>query len=684
MRSFIVFTLLLSLSTGVFAQDTLPLPNFDSLFTTINLDNIVVTAQYAPTDSRSSVFPVSIISKETIELRGASNLGELLGQELNISLNEDGVFGTNPSIQGMGGENVLILLDGIPMVGRQNGEIDLNQIPMDNIIRIERIDGPMSAIYGNNAQAGVINIISKKSQVEPFEFDLNTQVETIGILNSSGRVGGQLGKSFIQGAGRYFSFDGHSDTTSRSAFWRPKTQLGGDFLFSHDFGKERTLLYKLQYLDQEIADLGDMRRPQFLPYAFDTYYNTKKLDNFLIFNGEVLNKHYLDFTAGYSTLKRETDALQYYIEEDSIKTIAQDTSFIRAFTNRAVIASQYGGKIEFRAGYHLNYEAIKSENLFDAQLNRNQFAAIGDYSVFGTLQYRPLSKLVLESAVRFTYNTGYKAPITPSFHVKYELSKPLILRASYGRGFRAPSVDELYFEFRDVGHPVILGNSALKAETSHNWRTQLSYKQNLNKSHTLGFDVALFFSSFTNKIDLAQIVNTNTYTYQNFQDTLNFGVNLLGNYSWKDFSVNAGLSVTATNNDLPDLSTDKPTYAARITMNQVVKYHWRKAKLHFSLFSKEYFRQTWYYQDDGDNGAVTKGFVDPYVLMDFTANKRFWKDRISLTIGVHNILNVSKINSEGPVAIHSSEDGYTDVHWGRSFFGKIGIHWTAGKSKENF
>ena len=77
-------------------------------------------------------------------------------------------------------ENVKIMVDGIPIIGRLDGNIDLGQINLDNIERVEIIEGPMSVSYGSDALGGVINLITKKSQVKTYNLLLSQQFETKG------------------------------------------------------------------------------------------------------------------------------------------------------------------------------------------------------------------------------------------------------------------------------------------------------------------------------------------------------------------------------------------------------------------------------------------------------------------------------------------------------------------------
>ena len=104
-----------------------------------DLEEIVVTGQYAPISESNSVYKVKVINQDYITSRGAISLPQVLNSQLNLRLQEDGVLGSSINIQGLGGENVKVLIDGVPVVGRLNGSVDLSQINMNNVERIEVI-----------------------------------------------------------------------------------------------------------------------------------------------------------------------------------------------------------------------------------------------------------------------------------------------------------------------------------------------------------------------------------------------------------------------------------------------------------------------------------------------------------------------------------------------------------------
>ncbi len=672
-----IFVLLLTFLiklTPANGQDTLSLPNIDSIFTTIDLDAYIVTGQYAPTDSKNSVFPVQTITKKSIENRGVTDLQELLSQELNINIQQDEFLGGGMSLQGTDGENIKILIDGVPVIGRQNGMVDLRQINLTNVDRIEVIEGPVSALYGNNALGGVINIITKKSQIHKFEIEANSLAETVGRINVDGRLGARFGKLYVQLHGARNYFDGYSTDSTRSVFWNPKEQYNAGGLLRQDFKNDQTLQYTFQYFNEKLDDLGNLRRPQFNPYAFDDFYYTRRIDNSLFFKGNVFKNYYLDVNAGYNYYVRKKASFQYFFDTNENEPIQllNDTTSFSSITNRTTIASQYKGKFNFMAGVDLNYTTGEGQRINDTTETKSNFARIGDYGLFASVQYTPFKKLTIQPAVRATYNTDYKAPITPSLNVKFEITDHLLLRGSYARGFRAPSLKELYLEFIDFNH-FIIGNQDLKAERSNNYQLHLEYKNKFKDKQKLKLSWAGYFNQFQNKIDLIEI-EQNRFQYSNFNDTITVGTNIRMKYTVGDFSLGMGFALNGVSNDLPDIEEQLPTFSFGFSTNQVLTYNWKKHHLSFSLIRKDNAKRTWYYQSIVD-GKLTaeQGFIEGYGLMDITVAKQFWNNRIRLTTGVHNIMNIQQTQSQGPVGIHSSEDGISDIGWGRSFFLRLGI-----------
>ena len=128
------------------------------------LKEVVVTGQIGEQNKTESMNTFITISRDKIQSMSSNNLGELLSNESLFDLNIDPVLGTSLSIQGIQGNNVNILIDGVPIIGRKSGQINLDQIDLSNIDKIEILKGPASVNYGTNSTGGIINLITKKKE----------------------------------------------------------------------------------------------------------------------------------------------------------------------------------------------------------------------------------------------------------------------------------------------------------------------------------------------------------------------------------------------------------------------------------------------------------------------------------------------------------------------------------------
>ncbi len=128
----------------------------DTTAFSVNMEQFVFTAQHKPTHYKKANHKISIISAEELQQRAVVTLDQALLTHPSIRINVDPILGSTIRMRGMSGRNVAILIDGIPVIGRLNGNVDLSQINMNNVERIEIVEGALSNIYvppqGNKQQ----------------------------------------------------------------------------------------------------------------------------------------------------------------------------------------------------------------------------------------------------------------------------------------------------------------------------------------------------------------------------------------------------------------------------------------------------------------------------------------------------------------------------------------------------
>ena len=125
-----------------------------------SLKEVLITATRTERQLSSLPIPAQIITKESITKSGALRLSDILSEQTGLITVPDFGGGEGIQMQGLDAQYVLILIDGVPLVGRSAGTLDLNRISVGNIKQIEVVKGASSSLYGSDALGGVINIIT--------------------------------------------------------------------------------------------------------------------------------------------------------------------------------------------------------------------------------------------------------------------------------------------------------------------------------------------------------------------------------------------------------------------------------------------------------------------------------------------------------------------------------------------
>ena len=651
-------------------MDTIKSGDDKTLFmepTVYNVDEVVVTAQFRPVTVDKSIYKIKVLGSQQIENKAAMTLNEMLAGELNIRSTRDNALGSSITMQGLQGEHIKFLVDGVPVIGRQNGQIDLEQLDLQNIDHIEIIQGPMSVVYGSNALAGVINIIRKESDRQNVSINADAYYESVGVYNFS--AGGSYSKkknSYQLNAGRNF-FDGFGGVdSSRYQQWKPKLQYNVDGSYMYKAEKTK-LKFEGDYFYEQIQDKGIPLEVFNYDKAFDKYFFTNRWAVRGELNQKLAKKSILNILSAYSYysrvkntyLKDLTNLEETLVPEaDKQDTARFDNLLFRADFNN-IIKSEI---LKYQLGVDLNYESGYGKRIKD---NKQQ---IGDYAAFLSINYTPIPQLSIQPGIRAIYNTNYDAPLVYSLNVKWNITVPLAVRLSFAKGFRAPSLKELYLDFVDINHN-IQGNENLIAETSQNINFALNYSPQTPAAYNWGIDLGLFYNHIKNKIELAQIsAEPLLYSYTNVDEFYTQGFEFNFNnrvYPW--LKIILGLAVTGRK-QYDESSNSNHDFIYSTDATTQITYWLQKTDIHFSAFYKYNGAYPILVLNDDETTDIST--ISAFNSLDINMNRWFWKRRINLQIGGKNLFNNTNINTTGSQSggIHSGGGGSVTVNWGRTYF----------------
>ncbi len=652
-----------------------------SLFNSTN--EVVVTGQYTPRSISESVHNIKVIDKKKMEMMGAVTLDDVLYNELFVRLSQDNILGAGMSLQGVSGENVKILRDGVPVIGRMNGNIDLSQLNLSDIERIEIIEGPLSVTYGTNALGGTINLISKKAKKQltsgggqfftdntgNYNANLNFQTS---VRNHSFTANAY--RNFFDGwslgENDYFDFRKQIADTNRWKQWKPREQYGVEAGYTYQL-KKWNLGFRSGIFTETILNRGLPTYPYY-ERAFDDKYYTKRFDNSVQFGYRGDNERsfngfiaYNQYTRHKNTFIRDLTTLS----EQLTPTVGdQDTTQFFLINSRATYSAKLNDWFKYEWGYDINIETASGERI------DQDFRKQNDYAMFASAELEAVKGFIVRPALRYSYNTRYDVPLIPSLNLKYNVGK-FDIRASAARGFRAPTLKELFFYFVDINHNII-GNRDLKSEDSWYYSLQGTRRFNFDKGNVRA-TAGVFTNHITNLISLAQINNVE-YSYINVGRYAARGGNLEGVLQWGNLENTLGASMTGRYNQLSEYFGDTKKYFYTPEFRWNVSYNWIKQQMTFSSFLK-YQGKLQGYALQSDN-SVGLTYINPYTTWDISVSKKCWKQRMTTTAGIRNLLNITNVTSitGGGEGAHSGTSYNVPVSTGRMFF----VSWSFHISKQ--
>jgi outer membrane receptor for ferrienterochelin and colicins len=644
--------ILLFFAIGVSAQQV------DSVIlnSVIDLKGVFVSDVHKRSTVSNSVLNVTRISSEKIEQLGATDLSDALAFENNITISRDNALGSKGiQLMGLGGDNVKILVDGVPVIGRFFGQLDLEQFNLENIEQVEVIQGPMSVIFGSNALAGTINLVNKQSVKSGasslFNYESDGQFNWSGTANKVCKNGGvqvSLGRTF---------FDGWSENKlNRSYDWIPKEQYTGGITYRLKTHRN-AWMFKTAIFQARLLDKGVPMAP-YGENAIDQKFKNLRLDNTLTYSrdGDAVS---LEITAAnnhFYRIKNKYRKDLVLLNETLVSSEEeQDTQRFNATMVRGLATIKEWKGISTVLGLDGNYEYGTGKRIVN---NRQEQL---DLASFISADKTWNQKWTVRVGARYAYNSAFSSPLVYSIQSKYALPKSQLIKFAYGKGFRAPSLKDLYLNFVDANHQVV-GNENLKAENSHSLTGTYSKYARINK-WSINASADAFANSIKNKIDMIVTSATaakygNIGIYQSVGGTLGFIA------SSDNFSIRTSYSYIGIYNGI---ELDKRTFFYSPQWLVQPSYMLKKTNTSFQVFYNRMGKISRVYE--GENGDKIIGYQEAYGMIDFTISQRFWNGKLRTTAGIRNLAGISTLQSTQRVeGSHGSGSTSVIISPGRTFF----------------
>jgi vitamin B12 transporter len=424
----------------------------------VQLNEVVVTATKTERSPQDVTQSVTVITSKEIEKSGATNVAEVIATTAGATVTDQGPLGSLQAVtlRGSTYQQVLVLLDGMRLNSGSAGGYDLSElpVPLDSIERIEIVRGPASALYGADAVGGVVNIITKKptKPVTTLSGDLGAHVDT--KENAKRPVSTHVS---LYNTGRdrntYYALSYSKDHSNGYRINSDVDQYNAGFKLGHDFDTASSIEASVDYVTKNIGVPGSVQFPspvarqqnreivtgvqykQRLSKAVDVniraYQNDEKL------NYENPDPLFAEFSRNRSTTSGGEVQLNWLMNSFSVVTVgAEGRDDSMAVTEVLV------DNVEHRHTASLWSTYIQDE------------MSLGD-------------SFILVVGGRNDIHSTFGSEWSPKTSARYLNARSgTILRASYGKSFRAPTLNDLYFKdaFGNVGNPDLQPESAEEYE----------------------------------------------------------------------------------------------------------------------------------------------------------------------------------------------------------------------------
>lgn len=555
------------------------------------LDTLVVSATRIERALNDTPVRTEVVSRHELDRIHARSLKEALENVPGLQLREiHGKSGYEASLQGLSSDQLLILIDGMPLAASTGSSVDLNQLAVADIERIEIIKGAASAQYGSSAMGGVINIITRQAEAglrSTLSYDagsygkqnIGERTSDIAQHHASASLegGNQTLKARLSADVRNNQgFDANPSTWVRQGDDSERTQYAGQLTWRIQDGA---------FLAAEVQQFKENDK-QWLHQEnnrFPNKYESIERQRFNVAGGYAFANGG-QFTAKSLIERYQSDSYKQnlgYVPFD-VRAMSVDTDFVSLQWD---LPSTFLGmtRHQWQIGSDLRRERLTQFKDGVAEIGRSGQAERENDEVFVQDDYFFSENGELVLGLRVQNDSDFGLHSSPKAALKYRIfeahDQQVLLRASVGTGYRVPNLKERYYTFdhSSIGY-VVLGNPDLNPETSVSYQAGVLWQ--ISAQHSV--DINAFYNDIqdliqTDKNSFGTVNGAAAYRYQNIDSAQTYGIESLYQQQLLDFlRVNFSHTYTqAKNKTTGEKLTQKPEHIARVGLDMQLTNAWQ-------------------------------------------------------------------------------------------------------------
>ena len=472
-----------------------------------SLQEVVVTGTGTQHLLKNAPVQTEVITRRMLKDYGGRSLEDILaGLTASFAFNQDDM-GSQMQLNGLGNDYILVLIDGKRIHGDVGGQNDLSLIDPQNIEKIEIVKGASSALYGSDAIAGVINVITKKHN-EGFMVENSTRGGSYGDLRQHNGLGIAIGKFksytnfHLQHSDgwqntatedprqtEFLIEDSRNMTVNRHTSWQVSERLTYEPLKNLEFYAEGSTYWKRIYrpsgkyaaVDVKTYDMA-YRNQSLAAGGIWKLRKTDKVTLDLNWDRHAYYYHYTDttLTDGYDPRGNFTPYYPYFPGDEELQS---DQRRIMAHL-KGIFTLPYDNRLS--AGLEWRYDYLEAPMRVAGGVARDNTEAAYVQDEF-RYAFSPKVAMNITGGLRLNNNGQFGLNLSPKISGMLSLGDDIRLRATWSQGFKTPTPKEMYYRYVKYmnGTYLYLGNEGLKPQTSNYYAVSGEYNwQGLNVTVT--------------------------------------------------------------------------------------------------------------------------------------------------------------------------------------------------------
>lgn len=413
------------------------------------LPGVTVTASRTPQLASTATTPVDIVPRSEIERRRPLYLSDLLAEQTGLQVISD--HGSGVRMQGLDPDYTLVLVDGEPLIGRTAGTLDLTRISMENVEKVEIVKGPTSSLYGSDALAGVINVVTRRPE---------------------GRLAGGLGVRFGSERTLDLTADGSYGTGIFSGSLRAE-RISSD---GYDLTPATIAPTVAPYVTWTVQPRFELRPSEATTWILSSQLSTSSQESPDLFDvaGESVPVTYTSRRTEWSvapTLRQRLGAdatitakvylSGYDTDEHALSTTDE---LYRSRFDQLYLKGEAQLDLALAATDMASFGAGAVTESVDADRIAGERLTAASGFLFVQNEWMPTERINLTAGSRLDAHEAYGVRISPKIAAMWRPFDPITLRAGIGGGFKAPTFQQLYLDFTNpsVGYSVF-GSTGIAA-----------------------------------------------------------------------------------------------------------------------------------------------------------------------------------------------------------------------------